>query len=445
MQNPRRAEEMEGYDAAEQEERRTHGFHQELDRDRNGVPDYLEEEQESAYGDRDAWRKNDLNGNGIPDHLETDKPGGEAANDDCIPYGQEMHRNSSLDSRTRHSAGVFAATSDTAEPASDINRRVAQASAAASQEIRKDESNPKKGEFGKADIGKRVDKLRKQRLPKSTMLGDLSRLPAQKGDPDSSTEVIKAFWKGIVQAHLSTKQDEKAKKDAKIDQELRQLEKNERELDRAEREQARADKDSKDTALGKDVDPKEIASDSPTQEKPEKAASPTKAAEPATALDKAKAFFTKPKAAEASLEQVPEVASAAPERAASIREEMAPAPKVAQPAANDRLMKAQQGLKSLGLAPSPGQDVSRERALEGVGSAAKPMSPMMEQARGLKAPEVAVAAKGPVNPAPRTRAMGLGSGIGLFTAAARQENSQGTSLDIQHAAQKARDSGGMGR
>ncbi len=442
MQNPRRAEEQENYTASEQEERRTHGFHQELDADRNGRPDYLEDEQKENAA-REKWRQNDRNNNGIPDHLETDKPGGKAANDDFAPYGQEFHRNSTLDAETRHSAGVFAATSETAEPASDLQKSVSQASAAASQEIRKDESNPKKGEFGKSAIGKRVDQLRKKRLPKSSMLGDISRLPPQKGDPDSSTEVVKAFWKGIVQAHLSTKAAKKAKADAKIDQELRQLEKNERELDRAERERGQADAESKKTAKG------EERPESPEQSG--KADEPKKTDPLADAKETAKSGSEKkdglsPEAKAQNLDErqkelKPE-AAAQPEKAtSSLAKETSPL----QAPANDRMTKAQEGLRSMGLAPQGPQVSAKERTLDGPNAEAKPVSPMMEQVRGLKRPDVLVEAKGPTNPAPRTRAMGLGSGLSMFTKALRKESSQETSLEIQSAMQKSRDSGGMGR
>src|SRR5690606_27324724 len=124
------------------------------DADRNGIPDHLEEEHRAAEAERER-KSRDLNRNGIPDYLESN-----AANDDCVPYDRDVHRNSTLDRQTRHAAAVVAATQVTGEPDHTFKDSVQAASAVLSQEIQKDESNPKKGGFGKEALAKRMSKLR---------------------------------------------------------------------------------------------------------------------------------------------------------------------------------------------------------------------------------------------------------------------------------------------
>src|SRR5690606_13269993 len=134
-------------------------------------PDYQEEDEAKAEADRER-RMRDRNGNGIPDHLESNP-----ANDDHVVYDSQVHRNSSLDREMRHVSGVVAATQQADEPSTDLKDRVRAAGAAMSREIQLDESNPKKGEFGKGALAKRMNKLRQKRIPKTSAVGELSRLP----------------------------------------------------------------------------------------------------------------------------------------------------------------------------------------------------------------------------------------------------------------------------
>lgn len=239
------------------EERLTHGYHHELDRDRNGLPDHMEEEDAEIAEQRRKML--DANHNGIPDYLESN-----AANDDYALYDHSVHRNSPLDAAAREHAGMVAATYDVEEPARDTNDKVRNANAALAAEILKDESNPKRGDFGRSEITERMKKLRDKRLPKSSVIGEMSRLHQGKTDPDNGFDQIKAIWRGLMQAHLATRRDNKAKRDAAIDEEMQDLRRAERAMDDAEK-RAKPEEERSPAATPNHTEPEKDGGNEPDQ------------------------------------------------------------------------------------------------------------------------------------------------------------------------------------
>lgn len=507
MADAKRAEDVEG------EDRRTHGYIQERDVDRNARSDTEDEEKEKAAAEQ-VRKSKDLNNNGIPDHLESNP-----ANDDHTPFDSKVHRNSTLDRETRHTAGIVAATQTTDEPSPDLKDRVRAANAKTSKIIQEDESNPKKGDFGRDALAKRMKKLRSKTAQNGTSLTDLSRLTAGKSDPDNGFEVMKASWRGMLTAMIAMRSKANAIKNAERNREIEDLRLTDKALKEAEANGQAAAQKGKEAA-------RENGKDEPEKETPKEEASKEEASKESSTKDDQ----NKPSGPEGQNKSEdgpgekpgspggmpgPDGAAAQPDDAKPANKKAAEAAPASQltaetnggaaigdasvgmalasvnPAAGVGLAAAQaneaqkaagrsfdttktaarkpeydanksgvalpgsavtaldtatlsaQRLRGLALAPSA-NDAAKPRTIIQV-SAEKRTGPLFDQARKLPRPEKPVHAAGPTNPAPRNRAMGLGSGISMFTKAVRAIASKEEQPNLAQLAQKQRDSDGRGR
>lgn len=497
MADAKRAEDLDG------EDRRTHGYIQERDIDRNARSDAEDEERERMAAEN-ARRNLDKNGNGIPDHLESNP-----ANDDHVRFDSSVHRNSTLSSETRQAAGIVVATQETDEPGPDLKNRVREANAKTSKIIQEDDANPKKGDFGRDELSKRMQKLRGKTAKNGTSLSDLSRLSAGKTDPDNGFEMVKSAWRGIYVAAISMRSRQNAIKNAERNRQLQEMMAADKALQDAETQAKVAAKSLDKTEAP--VTPSEEVVEGPNAEKDAKESSNDEAGKSGK-----NAPDQKPQT-----EKGPDLSSAGPgsasnqdgdKKSADQKEtDVSPSPKLrAQPnpgeiiggtamgalvsTANPALgaglaaMQVNEAQKDAGRdfdgpklsSARKANDLKTSAALPGAAvtslenarpnpekmrslaaapsandaalprtkiriAAEKRKGPLFDQAKSLARPEKPVLSAGPTAPTPRVRTMGLGGAIGLFTKAARKIARENDGPSLQERTFKMRESSERGR
>lgn len=435
MAKPDRAEET-----AEDHDRHTHGYLQERDLNRNGISDAVEEEEKENAA-KTARAKRDLNNNGIPDHLESNP-----ANDVGVPFDGKIHRNSTLDRETRDIASHIAATQFTDEASPDYKDGVKNAVAKTADLIQQDEAKHKKGNFGKGDLKGRMQDLRKRMGKRASVLTDLSRLPAAKADPDSGMDVVKASWKGFMLAMINFKQEAKARQDAKLQEEMEDI----RAAQAAERKLNEA------SDVGKDEGKSAAVVDN----------------SPETPLDKAKdgsgpeggqdGGQSGPINGQNALGTAANDHSAPSDQAASDQKKnLASDRAVSLPGKGEIKLTPHAAINSpissLNVKwkdhPLAQGQTNRQKTLSAVPNrthqsghspVARPNG-LLAQAKGLPRTGEISTTIGPQNPPPRTRVIGLGTGLGAIITAARSAQHEDPSIAIQRFSLNQRDKGGMGR
>lgn len=223
-----------------------HDYIETQDLNGNRLPDALEPGGGASNDDETEMR--DQNRNGIPDYLE---PFGGSANDDnSVEFDSNIHRNDPLDRTSREASGVVGATFEPIESAEDIGRRTDRANAEVSKIFEENEANPNKTKFGKDATSARLQKLRKKRLPRSSIARELSRIPSQKEDTENGLALAKKVWQGMLAGARTNREYSDRERNMKIDQEIKDLERAERDFDNEERRRAAADQQARQN--GKD-------------------------------------------------------------------------------------------------------------------------------------------------------------------------------------------------
>lgn len=422
MSNPDRIEDIGRTDEAaveaDRESRKTHGYHQELDRNNNGIPDYLESNP---------------------------------ANDDVVRFSRKLHPGGVLTRDTRRDAGMYANTISTAEPSQDYKGAVQEAKRELVGVIEKEEASISEAPPVADEIREQIKKARHQQVRKVGLARQLSRFHVPKEDHETGLSVVKAAFRGALVAAETDKQNKDARKNLETQEKLEGLHADLRLAEQLAKEKAKAEDSLVKSSQGAaKKDP--ASSQAPS---PEHADHTTALQQPATnetsAEDSTKHAPAGPSPrAESEHTKAGDEPHASPEfyhaSAAQIR---TPAP---PPSAADVHVR-------LGaLAKGPAQSGSRLEALQRpagplLGSAASnvkvilPDSPLLKQARNLPLPSQPVSSKGPNTLTPRMRAVGIGIPFGTMIQTARA-NSKQNDATIEFAYEtmrNAQDNAGRGR
>lgn len=400
-----------------------------------------------------------------------------AANDDhpsaidAVEFNEGAHINSPLNREARLNMATLAATFDPEGYANDDKGKVKEALAAASSIIDQNERMPHKTGFSSGDHAKRIAQIRKKRIPQTTTVRELSRLPQNKSDAETGLEIGKQAWRGMMSGILSARKDAEAVKDAKLAEELAEAQAAQKEVDRREREAAESKDGAKTTASSK-ADARKSegidgaddvgggGSDGNGGPSPDGTPPSTPPSTPSSKLetktDRIGLAETVVKAGvdAATLSPAASIATTAATNVLSKDREAQKLPQMGIPKNADPAALGPEPLTrglSLAISPNamkPGEKNSELQANAPARSlkANARQGPLFEQARALPKVAAPVQAIGPQSPPPRPRAQGLGISLSSFVKAARvfapRENGE---LSAAAWMQQRREADGLGK
>lgn len=411
----------------------------------------------------------DLNENGIPDAEERDF---------SLLYDERIHPNGPTSREDRHNQDLFTGTYDF-DAAKGGKKGVMDANAEIARIQDENDRLPHKEGYSSGDLQDRIDKIRKKRVPKSSYVKELSKMPANKSDAENGMEIGKHAFKGLTHGLMSSHKDAENARDARLAAELEEHREAQKALDRAEAERVKSEKEARE--IGDDKT--KVADQGQGPDSGSAPATPTSEHGPngPTGSDGGGSTATSESAKPANDigMTVPSVDGIKATGEAS----MGLAVSAINPAAGVALgaVQANETQKQAGTAHhTPGAkkvenklDQSVEAVVAGmehrratlgipVGkpvaananclsepargpSIDRPKTGLFAQASKLAKPAAPTLSQGPKAPAPRVRAQGLGTGIGGFMRAVRALAPSTPEISAAAWQQKSRDSGGLSR